>query len=92
MTKILEFITELIAWFEIVLSPLLIGLVIGAVIYFSRQDTVGLVLGIIVATLGLIIGVILATRIWKKKGTANFMSRLSATPELDNLNDEKTKK
>lgn len=92
MAKILEFITELIGWFQIVLSPLLIGLFIGAIIYFSMQDSLGLVLGIGVTSLGLIIGIVFATRVWRKKGTVNFMSRISASPELDNLDDEKNKK
>jgi hypothetical protein len=92
MTKILEFITELIGWFQIVISPFLIGLFIGAVIYFTMQGTLGLVLGIGITSLGLLIGIIFATRVWKKKGTVNFMSRVSASPELDNLEDEKTKK
>ncbi len=83
MFKFLKFITEAIGWLQIVASPFLIGLGIGAVIYFSKPDTTRLILGISIATLGLIVGIIIATRIWKKKGTVNFMSRITATPELD---------
>jgi uncharacterized protein YneF (UPF0154 family) len=91
MTKILEFITELIGWLQIVLSPLLIGLAIGALIYYNKQDFVGLILGIIVTVISLITGIILATKIWKKKGTISFLSRISATPEL-NEPEEKSNK
>lgn len=91
MTKVIAFIIELIGWIQIVLSPLLIGLAIGAIIYFNKKDTVGLILGIVVASLGLVIGIIFATKIWKKKGTISFLSRLSGTPELDNLDEEKNK-
>lgn len=84
MAKILEFITELIGWFQIVLSPLLIGVTIGTIIYFNRQDDIGLTLGITVAVITLIVGVVLATRFWKKKGTVNFISRIDAFTELNN--------
>ena len=82
MAKVIEFILELIGWVQIVLFPLLIGFFLGAVVYYYQRDEVGLVLGIIVAFIGLIAGIILATRIWKKKGTVSFLSRIRATPEL----------
>ena len=87
MTKILEFITELIGWFQIVLSPFLIALVIGAIIYFNKQDTIGLFIAIAVVALGLIIGTVIATKIWRKKGTIEFLSRIDASPDLDNLDE-----
>ncbi|UKJ06216.1 hypothetical protein [Solitalea lacus] len=73
---------------QIVASPLLIGLAIGATIYFSDPTTTRLFIGIIVATVGLIVGIIWATRQWKGKGTIWFMSRIMATPELDNIDGE----
>lgn len=95
MSKIFEFITEVIGWLQIVASPLLIGLGIGALVYFSNPTNTRLVIGITVAVLGLIIGILWATKIWKTKGTISFMSRIMATPELDkketetNENDKK---
>jgi len=83
MFKFFEFITEAIGWLLIVISPLLIGLGIGAAFYFSEPGTFRLVLGILIAAYGLILGAVLATSIWKKKGTIHFLSRISATPELD---------
>ncbi len=43
--RIFELITESIGWLQIVASPLLIGLVIGAVIYFSDATTTKLFIG-----------------------------------------------
>jgi hypothetical protein len=86
--KILEWLTSFIAWLKIVFSPLFLGLVAGLFIYGIYPTTTGLIIGIIVAALGLIIGVIFATRVWKKQGTVNFISRISASPELDNLEDD----
>lgn len=87
--RVFELITESIGWLQIVASPLLIGLIIGAIIYFPNPTTLRLVIGTIVATLGLVIGIIWATKQWKGKGTIWFMSRIMATPELDNV-DEKS--
>lgn len=81
--KVFEFITELIGWLQIVASPLLLGLAIGAIIYFPNPSTTRLVFGMLVATIGLVIGIIWATKQWKGKGTIWFMSRIMATPELD---------
>ena len=86
-----EYVFEIIGWLQIVASPLLLGSITGLVIYLSNPGTLRLILGISVATLGLIIGIIIATKAWKKKGTMHFVSRIMATPELDNLDDKKEK-
>ena len=88
--RIFELITESIGWLQIVVSPLLIGLIVGAIFYFPNPTTTRLVLGITVATLGLVIGIIGATKQLKGKGTIWFMSRIMATPELDNLDEDKS--
>lgn len=88
MYKIFEWITEAIGWLQIVASPLLIGLGIGAFVYFQNPTTTRLVIGISFATLGLIIGILWATKIWKTNGTIWFMSRIMATPELDKKENE----
>jgi len=86
-----DYTFEMIGWLQIVASPLLLGLIIGFVIYVSNPGTLRLILGISVATLGLITGIIIATKAWKKKGTMHFVSRVMATPELDNLEEDKEK-
>ena len=86
--RIFELIMESIGWLQIVASPLLIGLIVGAIIYFPNPTTTRLVLGIIVATLGLVIGLIWATKQWKGKGTIWFMSRIIATTELYKPDEE----
>ena len=85
--KILEWLTSFIAWLQIVFSPLFFGVVLGLIVYGIYPTITGLVLGIAIAVLGLPIGIIFATRVWKKRGTVDFISRVSASPELDNLED-----
>lgn len=90
MTKFLEKITELIGWLQIAASPFLVGLIIGAAVYFSNQTTGNLIIGIGIAFIGLANGILLATRVYKsKKGTVWFLSRTMATPEIDRKKTDK---
>lgn len=89
MNKLFHAIIELWAWFQIVLSPLVIGAGIGTVLYFTNPGMITLISGIAIAALGLVIGVIWATRVRRKQGAVWFMSRVMATPELDDYNKEK---
>lgn len=85
--KIVEWITSFFAWLQILASPLLIGLIIGFVIYKKYPTKTGLILSICIVLLSLLIGIIIATRIWKKKGTTNFISKIAASPDLDDVDD-----
>lgn len=89
MFKILENIIELIGWVKIAISPLVIGFILGLIVYAYKEDTLGLIIGITLTVLGLIVGIIWATRVWKKQGTMQYLSRVIATPELDNKEEEK---
>ena len=94
MSKIFEIITEIVGWIQIVLSPTLIGIAFGFGIYLNFPNLTGTIIGILIAVIGLIIGIVLATKKFKTTGTIDFLSRISATPELDNVEKsqiEKTK-
>lgn len=89
MFKFLETLFEVIGWIRIALSPIIIGLGIGAIIYYSNPSNGRLLLGIIISLAGIVTGVVWATRIYKSKtGTINFISRTIATPELDKNDDD----
>jgi hypothetical protein len=83
-----EYFTEIVGWVQIVASPFLAGLIIGAIIYFSKPNRLTLLIAIVIAIIGLTMGVVWATRVWRKKGTMHFMSRVMATPELDKKEDD----
>ena len=85
-----DYLGESIGWIQIVASPLLVGIIVGGIVYLLIGNTAGVILGIVVAIIGLIIGIVLANKIWKKKGTIHFISRVNASPELDNLESEST--
>ena len=81
-------LTEAIGWIQIVISPLLLTGMVGLFIYFSNPSLLRLAIAIGITTIGLIAGIIFATKKWKAGGTVNFISNVSASPELDNMEDE----
>jgi hypothetical protein len=86
--SLFEYFAEIIGWLQIVASPLLAASILGAIVYFSNPNTPRLIIAIVIVLVGLTIGIIWATRVWRKKGTIHFMSRIIANPELDNNDEE----
>ena len=85
--KLFEKILKLIGFAEIIASPLIFGLLIGFIIYKKLNSFKGLIIGIAVAAISLIIGIIIALKINKKRDVVEIISRVSASPDLDNLED-----
>lgn len=74
---------DTLAWLKIMASPLLAGIIAGALVYLPNKSTGTLVVAAIFVATGLIFGIVWANRIAKKHGSVNFLSRIIATPELD---------
>jgi len=90
MSKYFELIKEIFGWLQIVASPLLIGVLIGAIIYFPNPTNLNLIIAILVCLIGLIVGIVFANRKFKSRnGTIWFLSRTMATPELDKKDESK---
>lgn len=76
--------TEIIGWLQIFLSPVIISLIVSIVIYAAFDSVLSQILSILIFIIGITIGIKLANRIYKsKEGTMHFVSRVSASPELD---------
>jgi hypothetical protein len=86
--RFFELVTESLGWLQIAASPLLIGIALGAIIYFSGPNTLRLIVGIVIAIAGLMVGIVWANKQLKGRGTVWFMSRIMATPELDKADEE----
>ena len=86
--KIGEWITSFLAWLQIVASPFIIGAIVGLFVYIKYPSSTGLVIGVFISAAGLIIGILIASRIGKKHGTVDFISSVTASPELDNLDKQ----
>ncbi|MFT3982122.1 MAG: hypothetical protein QM687_16760 [Ferruginibacter sp.] len=78
-----EILLEIFGWIQIFISPFLLAAIIACIFYFSVPGTMGLIISIILVITGAVTGIIMATKAWKDKGTIHFMSRVSASPELD---------
>jgi hypothetical protein len=91
MIKIFEIITEIIGWILIALSPTLIGIVFGLIIYNYFQNLGGLIVGSFIAFIGLLMGIAWATNKFKTTGTMYFLSRIDASPDLDKLKKSEEK-
>ena len=92
MHRIFEISIEICGWIQIVLSPTLIGIVLGYSLYYYYPNNNVLIVSILIAVIGFIIGLFWATKKFKTTGTINFLSRISATPELDTIENSKVKK
>jgi len=85
--NIFDDVSEVIAWIQIVLSLFFIASVLGFILYMYYKTDMALMGGISIAVLGLLIGIRRANKAYRGKGTVDLVSRVSATPELDE--DEK---
>lgn len=85
MIRFLEWMIELISGIRIALSPSIIGCAIGGVVYFRFPTFLGLVIAVTIGFAGIITGILWAIRIHKTQGTSWFMSRINASPDLDQL-------
>ncbi|WP_312205969.1 hypothetical protein [Epilithonimonas hominis] len=82
--NIFEETTEIIGWIQIFLSPFLISLVLAIIIYFSFDSEFAIIFSIIILIIGTLIGFRLANKIYhSKEGTIYFVSKIDASPELD---------
>ena len=75
--------SEIIGWIQIFISIFLLSAVISALVYFPFQNLLTLILGCIILAMGIFFGIKLANKKFKKEGTIQFLSRISASPELD---------
>lgn len=80
-----EKVLELINWIKIFLSPFVISLIIGGLIFLSSNNIWIQSLSLLIVVLGIITGIYLAEKIRKKHGTERFMAKINESPDLDNI-------
>jgi disulfide bond formation protein DsbB len=67
------------------LSLFLIGTVFGGLIYLAFKSTFSLVIGVFFSLVSLLIGIFWAINVWKKTGTTQYIGRLHASRDLDDI-------
>lgn len=83
LMKIIALLIEVVSWIKVVLSPTLAAALLAGIIVYNKQDETGIAIGVSLITVGFIVGVVWAVYVWRKYGTTNFLSRASASPELN---------
>jgi hypothetical protein len=83
--KITGFCIAILNFLRILISPFLIGTVFGGLIYLAFKSTFSLVIGILFSLVGLLIGIFWAVNVWKKTGTTEYIGRLYASRDLDDI-------
>jgi hypothetical protein len=80
--QFIERLLSLLAWLQILISPAIIGSIIGLIIWLSMRNNWGLGLAMLSALAGCSAGIAFADKARRSKGTIEFMSRTIAHPEL----------
>ena len=80
--KIIERLLSALAWLQIFISPAIIGAIAGVAIWLALRGLLGVILGLIAGLSGCISGIVFAEKARLGKGTIEFMSRITAHPEL----------
>ena len=88
LMKIIALLIEVVGWIKIVFSPTLAAALLAGIIVYNKQDEDGIAIGVSVITAGFIIGIVWAVYVWRKYGTMNFLSRISASPGLNKPENE----
>jgi hypothetical protein len=86
--KIFEKIVAALFWLQIAVAPIVLCLFLALAVHYYYPTSLGLAASIAIVVLGIIGGIFLANWAAKKYGTIAFISRVSASPELDHLEEE----
>jgi hypothetical protein len=93
--KFLEKLVDFLNYLKIMVSPTLIGLFIGIIVYANKTDEVGFIIAIGIAVCGIICGILWANWAKRKGGTTEFMARINSSTDIDeamkNHNEENNK-
>lgn len=81
--KCIAVLIEAISFVKIVLSPLVLGAIMGLLVLVSFQNTVGIIVAALLTSVGFVVGIVWAVRVTKTTGATSFLARRYATPDID---------
>ena len=82
MFGFLKNLTSFFAWLQIMVSPCLLGALLGATAWWVIQDRPGVIVAGVCTVGGIGLGVWWAEKARRGKGTVEFMARTRRHPEL----------
>ena len=80
--KFIEQSLAALAWLQVFVSPAIIGIIAGGLIWLALRGPWGIGFGLTAGMVGCIAGVVFAEKVRRTKGTIEFMARNIAHPEL----------
>jgi|GEM_PF-3712104 hypothetical protein len=80
--KIVEWLVEAFFTIKLILSPTLIGGLIGAFVFFTANSKTQIYLACAIWLLGLLLGIVLAVKVKRKKTATEFYGQLLSTPDI----------
>lgn len=86
--KIVEKLVAALFWLQIAAAPSVLAVFLGIIVHYYLPNPLGWIAAIAIVVSGIIGGILLANWAAKKYGTIAFISRVSASPELDNLEEK----
>jgi hypothetical protein len=92
MFRFFAYFIEILRWIQITIVIPIILFFFSLGIYSAYPSNLVLYICAFFIILGFIFGAIWATRIWKTKGTSNFISKIYSSPDFDNLKIEDRKR
>lgn len=82
----IEKFIDILGWLRNFISPVLISLIIGVLVYFSFDESLlGMIFGFSSIILGIIGGVFFVERVRKRIGTHHFNAQIMATPDIKGI-------
>lgn len=83
--KILENSIEAYYYLRVVLSPLIFGAIIAFIVYNTVEAPFNEILAIVIILSALYAGIKWANWARKKHGSSNFIAKVDASPDLDEI-------
>lgn len=66
--SVFDLLVEIYDWLHVVAASLIVGLIIGFAVYYSKPGKTSLIVAIAIVVTSLVVGIILAANVWKQKG------------------------
>lgn len=89
--KLVEWLVEAFFTIKLFLSPVLLGGLAGMYVYLTANSETQIYIAYAIWILGILLGILLAWKVKKKQAATEFLSRVMATPELDQPADTENK-
>lgn len=84
--KLVKALVDILIWLRVFISPFLVFIGLGFFVWFALKKTMTAdIICAVIVVIGLVTSVLITKRVKRRFGLSHFVSRVNASPELDNL-------